>query len=147
MVRWIRKWKVPSSSGNDEHTVAIDKNGEYGCSCPVWKFRRLECHHIQSVKNGNGTVKEKPEYRLAKVLKPMYDLKNNRLLVPLIAIPDAIMMEATICYYLFKYGYSLSEVKQLRGHLPPSWTKKAIMSHIERDGEAEYPDGWYEHWH
>jgi len=148
MSKWIKKWKVQSFSGNGEYTVSIDKDGNYGCSCPAWIFRRQECHHIQSVKNGNGSPllpKKRPEYRLAKVLKPIYDPKTNRLLVPLIGIPDAIMMEATICYYLFKHGYSLSEVRNLRGHLLPGWTKRAILAHVERHGEAEYQEGWYEH--
>lgn len=50
MAKWIKKWKVNSSSSDRIYTVAIDKNGNYGCSCPAWKFRRQECKHIKSVK-------------------------------------------------------------------------------------------------
>lgn len=142
--RWIKRWKVPKSSGDGFWTVAVDKDGNYGCSCPVWKFRRQECHHIILVKNGGGELKEKPKYILAKVLKPVYNKQKNELLIPLIAIPDVCMMEATICFYLFKYGYSLSEVRQIR-RIPSDWTMKAIIGHIETKGEAVYPTEWYNH--
>ena len=48
--KWIKRFKVQSSSGNGDYIVAIDKEGNYGCSCPVWKFRRQECHHIKQIK-------------------------------------------------------------------------------------------------
>lgn len=143
--RWIKRWEIPKSSSDGHWIVAIDKNGNYGCSCPVWKFKRQECHHICLVKNGNGLIIEKPKYILAQVRKPTYNKDKNELLIPLIAIPDAMMMEATICYYLFKYGYSLSEVRLIRRRIPLDWTKKAIINHIKIHGEAIYPDGWYEH--
>lgn len=143
--RWVKRWKVPSSSGNGDWIVAIDKEGNYGCSCPVWKFRRQECHHIKLVKTGGGspiTHIERPAYVLAKVHKPTFKPETNELLIPLVAIPDAMMMEATICFYMLKYGYSMGEVKEIR-HIPASWTAKAIFAHIERHGEVEYPEGWY----
>jgi len=74
----------------------------------------------------------------------MFDEKNNRLLCPLIGIPDTNMMEATICFYLLKYGYSMGEIRELR-HIPREWSARAIMAHVERHGEAEYPEGWYTH--
>ena len=89
--------------------------------------------------------KPKPEYVLAKVLKPTYEEDTNRLLIPLIGIPDTCMMEATICYHLFRHGYSLREVKEMR-RVPSSWTKRAIVAYVESHGEAEYPEGWYTPW-
>ena len=145
MSKWVQKWAVPSSSSDKEYVVAVDKDGNYGCSCPVWKFRRQECHHIQAVKGGDGeAVKEKPQYILAVVDKPIYDEKENKLYIPLVGIPDALMMEATICFYLLKHGYSMGEIREIR-RIPPSWTVRAIKAHIERHGEAEYPEGWYRH--
>lgn len=143
--RWVKRWKVQGT--DNEWTVAVDKNGNYGCSCPVWKFRRQECHHIKQVKMNGGreiTAKEKPKYILASVYKPKYKEETNELLIPLVAIPDAHMMEATICYYLLKYGYSMGEVRELR-NIPGEWTARAIIQHIELNGEAEYSKGWYEH--
>ena len=94
---------------------------------------------------GRGAGREaRPKYVLAKVLKPTYDEETNALLVPLIAIPDAHMMEVTICFYMMKYGYSMSEIRTYR-RIPSSWTAKAIMAHIEEHGEAQYPEKWYVH--
>lgn len=146
--KWVKRWKVPSSSGNGDYTVAIDKDGNYGCSCPVWKFRRQECHHIKLVKLGNLQAevnRSLPQYILAKVNKPIYNEAKNELLIPLIAIPDACMMEATICFYMLKYGYSMGQIQEIR-HLPSHWTRKAIMAYVEKHGEVEYPEGWYNPW-
>jgi hypothetical protein len=88
-------------------------------------------------------MNNKPMYVLAKVLKPKYEPEKNKLLVPLVAVPDTIMMEATICYYMIKHGYSMSEIREIRRHIPKQWTKEAVISHVERNGEAEYPKDWY----
>lgn len=42
--RWMFRWMVGG------YTVAVDRKGDFGCSCPVWKFRRQECKHITEVK-------------------------------------------------------------------------------------------------
>lgn len=46
---WVKKWEVKGSDGKT-YVVSVDKNGEFGCSCPVWRFKRRECKHIQSIK-------------------------------------------------------------------------------------------------
>lgn len=145
MPKWIKKWQVPSSSGNGTYVVSLAKDGTaYGCSCPVWKFRRQECHHIKAVKNGqfkDGEIK-KPEYRLAKVYTPTFDEKKNELLIPLVAFGE-VNMEATICFLMLEYGYSMSEIKEIR-RLPSGWTAKAIQNHIETYGKTVYPENHYE---
>lgn len=145
--RWVKRWEIEGSNG---HTwvVAVDKDGNYGCSCPIWKFQRKECHHILQVKNSNLECQvkkeiEKPKYVLAKVFKPTLKPDTNELWIPLIAIPDAMMMEVTICYYLIKHGYSMSEIREIR-RIPNDWTKERILDHIERHGETEYPKEWYQ---
>jgi hypothetical protein len=143
--RWLKRWKIPKSSGDGFWTVAIDKKGNYGCSCPVWIFHRKECHHILAVKNNGGAQvidKPKPQYVLAQVLKPIYKEEENKLFIPLIDIPDGMMMEVTICYTMLKHGYSWAEVKQIR-RLPGSWTKQAVLYYIQRNGEACYPESFY----
>jgi hypothetical protein len=137
--RWVKHWQVPSSSDPDKtYTVAVDKDGNYACSCPHWKFRRQECHHIRRVKAGEGTekiLKPLPTIVFACVWKPTYKPETNELHVPLVAIGDT-HMEATICYYLLKYGYSMGQVRKIR-HIPQQWTAKAIKAYIETHGEAE----------
>jgi hypothetical protein len=144
--KWVQRWKVPRSSGGGDWTVAVDADGNWGCNCPRWIFTtpRKDCDHIRRVKEGEFTVEDvkKAEYRPAKVLKPRYDAPTNTLLVPLIALPDKYMMEATIVYYMLKHGYTMAEIRQMR-RIPKEWTKLAVLEHIQVHGEAEYPKDWY----
>jgi len=144
MPKWVKKWEVPSSSGNGTYIVSIAEDGTtYGCSCPVWKFRRQECHHIKAVKNGqfkNGEIK-KPEYVLAAVLTPTFKEKENKLLVPLVAFGE-VNMEATICLAMLEHGYSMGEIGNIR-RLPKGWTVEAIRNHVEIHGKTIYPKSWY----
>ena len=48
---WVEKWEVEGSNGKT-WVVSVDVNGNYGCSCPVWKFKREECKHIRKVLSG-----------------------------------------------------------------------------------------------
>ena len=49
---WVKRWKVRSSTdGRKKYTVALDTQGDYGCSCPAWTRHtpRVNCKHIQQV--------------------------------------------------------------------------------------------------
>jgi hypothetical protein len=50
MSKWIEKIPVDSDSSDLTYIVGIAATGEYGCSCPHWKFRRQSCKHIERVK-------------------------------------------------------------------------------------------------
>lgn len=52
--RWIQRWYVTKSTGDGQWCVALDRDGIYGCSCPVWKFKKQECKHIRGIKSGMG---------------------------------------------------------------------------------------------
>jgi hypothetical protein len=140
-MKWIKKWKVKSSSGNGYYVVAVDKDGNYGCGCPVWKFGRKECHHIIKVKQSGSeeiVVTSRPEAIPARVTKPIF--KDGKILYPLVPIePFDTHMEATIVAFMLKYGWSMTEIKKRR-HLPNSWTKKAILDYIEKYGMKEYKE-------
>lgn len=47
--RWIRRWAV-AGSDNRTYIVAQDREGNFGCDCPKWKFQknrpRIDCQHI-----------------------------------------------------------------------------------------------------
>ena len=49
MPKWIERIPVDSETSDATYVVGISDEGEYGCSCPHWKFRRQECKHIRSV--------------------------------------------------------------------------------------------------
>lgn len=42
--RWQFRWFV------GQYVVAMDRNGDFGCSCPKWKFKREECDHIAVIR-------------------------------------------------------------------------------------------------
>ena len=49
---WVERWSVPSKSNpNLSYVVAKNATGDFGCSCPVWKFHRRTCKHILQVQN------------------------------------------------------------------------------------------------
>lgn len=50
MPKWVKRWEIESWAGKDPYVVSISVDGQWGCSCPQWKFRRKECKHIQEVK-------------------------------------------------------------------------------------------------
>jgi len=54
--KWVKRWVVPSSSGNGEYIVGQDKDGNWGCSCIGWTRHvpRRDCKHILEVKAGGG---------------------------------------------------------------------------------------------
>ena len=142
--KWIIRWKVENSAGDGYWTVAIDKKGNYGCSCPVWKFKRKECKHIKYVKENPNTETNKTEIKHpdlipANVLRPTLNKDKNQILYPLVPLNgNFVWMEATICYFLMEQEFSWSEVKQHRKHLPTTWTKKAVYEYIGENGMAEY---------
>jgi len=56
MYNWVKKWEVQGSKS--VWIVSQDDEGNYGCSCPVWKFKltegkRTECKHIKKIKLEN----------------------------------------------------------------------------------------------
>lgn len=141
-MKWIKKWNIKSESGKGSYVVSLSDKNEWGCSCPAWKFRRQECKHIIRVKlnperyKGIEEQSSRPEYVLARVERPTYDKKNNRLLIPLIRIePYDVYMEALICYTMVKHGYRWKEVVEIR-HLNPVWTLTKVKNYIEGKGNC-----------
>lgn len=47
--RWIQRWTAIGTSGK-QYTVAMDRVGNFGCSCPAWTFSKVrpkpDCQHI-----------------------------------------------------------------------------------------------------
>ena len=137
-MKWIKKWNIKSESGNGSYVVSLSDQNTYGCSCPAWKFRRQECKHIIRVRLNPERYKEieeqssRPTYVLARVEKPTYDKKNNRLLIPLIRIePYDVRMEALICYTMARHGYKWGEIVEIR-NLNSDWTLTKVKRYIEK---------------
>lgn len=72
---WIKRWEV---NGTDGHIwiVALGDDGKWGCSCPVWKFKRVECHHIDMIRSeyqDNKKEYTELEIQLLNVIKRCMD--------------------------------------------------------------------------
>lgn len=138
MSKWVKKWRVKGSNGN-KYIVAQGELGEFGCSCPAWKFRRMKCRHIKYIIKNNPTANmietipiKKPEVRYYNIEHPEYDKEKNIIKCPLIRIePFDLNLEVEIDVMMMENGYSVSEVKEKR-HLPRQWTKQAIYSRYDR---------------
>lgn len=142
--KWVEQWKTKGSTGN-VYTVSLGYDGKYACSCPAWtrNMPRKDCKHIAEIRaiGPLGRLKlkgKRAKYVLANVLKPTYKAKTNELYIPLIRLPDNILMEASIVYMMLKHGWTWLEVKEQR-RLPKSWTLAAVIEHVERNGLVEYP--------
>ena len=85
--KWVTKWVV---HGSNSHvwTVAQDRNGNWGCSCPKWIFQktrpREDCHHIAEIKSKitkavTHREAEKPSLKVSqeKVLKKKAEKISN----------------------------------------------------------------------
>jgi len=136
-MKWVKKWHIKSESSNKEYVVSLSDENIWGCSCPIWKFRRQECKHIIRVKLNPGRYEEvkdqltKPEYVLARVDKPTFKEKENKLLIPLIRIePYDIKMEAIICYTMAKHGYKWKEIVEIR-NLSNAWILTKVKEYYE----------------
>lgn len=68
--KWVKRWVVPSSSGDGEYIVAQDAAGNFACSCPGWTRHvpRTDCRHIREVKAGGGQTLT--EHVIAKLRSP-----------------------------------------------------------------------------
>lgn len=64
---WAQTWDVTGSSG-DTYRVGQRASGEFGCSCPGWKFKKApkpDCKHIRAIKEALKCVPAVPkEYNL-----------------------------------------------------------------------------------
>lgn len=132
-MNWVKKWEVEGSTGNI-YTVSIDKNNNYGCSCPVWKFRRQECKHIAQVKLNGGQKIKDPKILFAKVKQVR--VKDDAILVPLCPFNDA-HFSATIAYDLVKLGVPPQKIKFYNNCVKDN-SIKAIKDYIEAHGRRIY---------
>ena len=47
---WFESWQVQSESDPSKfYTVSRKTDGTFGCSCPAWTVRRINCKHIKVI--------------------------------------------------------------------------------------------------
>ena len=146
--KWVKRWKVNGSNGND-WTVAIDKDGNYGCSCPVWKFKREECHHILQVKENSGQ-EENIKYRNAGPGNVgEVTIKEDDVLYPLVPFGGNFSTDlaATIIFDLQRANVNPQQIKDYKDRMFKNASMKQIISHVEERGRLIYSEwikgqGW-----
>ena len=136
--QWVKRWKVLSESSDSVYTVALHKEGHYGCSCPHWKFRRKECKHIRQVLDGDWDAepeKREPSIILANVREVKLN-GDGELLVPLLPLGDT-HFEATLIYDLLQHGVSWRTIKGTYS-LAKLNARKNIITYVEQRGRLIY---------
>ncbi len=133
--KWVKRWKVEGSNGNI-WTVAIDKDGNYGCSCPIWKFKREECHHILQIKNNGGEEIKVRHAQPGNVGEVMID--GDIVLYPLVPIPSGADLPATIVYDLNRAGVDPLQVRDYMKRMFRTASLKQIIAHVEEHGRFVY---------
>ena len=151
MSHWVKSWMVTSSTGIRKYKVSYGDDHSWGCSCPVWKFRREECRHIKEIIAQVGRMPsisespyQKPMYVLCDSTSvPMYDEQTNELRIPkgYPKTQDAQeRFEVNVCSIMIDNGFSIREVRSIRG-LDASWTTKEIERKFKLYGEFD-PQDW-----
>lgn len=141
--KWVKKWNVPGSN-NNTWVVSQDADGNYGCSCPDWKFRRhKECKHIDLVKTGGAsetasleavpgnvgevTINEQPD-GAKMVLYP---------LVPL-GVAETTDLAATNIYDMIRAGVSIEKINTYKAQFFPKESFAKIKDHVLSQGRCVY---------
>ena len=76
---------------------------------------------------------------------PSYDDSNNHILVPPTHIRGkriAVDTEITVCYMMLLYGYTLTEIKNLRD-IPKDWTMAYIQNRYDIKGYKGLPKSFF----
>jgi len=128
----VRMWRIPSSSiSGKTYSVAKDSEGRWICTCPHWIHRLWdtfgECHHIKRAKH--GYVKKRPGLLECDIGAPYFDEESFKLRLPRVALGDTTM-EVTIILFLLEHGFSMTEIRDLRG-VPKHWTVQKIEEFLE----------------
>ena len=132
MSKWVRSWEVPGSNGK-MWTVSIDMEGDYGCSCPVWKFKRQRCKHIDMVQAGAYCPKTYRHASPGNVGE--VTINGDMVIYPLIAFNEnKYDLAATIIYDLLRADVEPSEVKSYKEQMFGKKTFKEITDHVQNKG-------------
>jgi len=134
MSKWINTWLIDGSKGKT-WKVSIDKDGNYGCSCPVWKFKRIQCHHIEAVRKGASKL------RTAMVGKPeivdsgnsvliCYDPDTNKLYIPQRLWLTPMEQVIKIAKLMLEHGFTMEEFRERYG-LTDDWTATYLFRLIK----------------
>jgi len=120
MATWVERYEVPGSNGA-VWTVGIDKDGNYGCSCPVWKFKRQVCKHIRFVQDNKIAKGEDdlPQYPMQPGNVAEVTVKNGTVLYPLVPLGRSytVHLICTIIYDLIRAKADAREIVRYKNDM------------------------------
>ncbi len=136
MSKWVKQWDVAGSSGAT-WTVSVNNKGEYACSCPVWKFRRRECKHIDLVKAGmcgnGGSYREAVPGNVGEVM-----IDGEKVLYPLVPFSDGGDLRATIVYDMMRANVSPEQIRDYKEKMLGKVSLRQITLHVKEKGRFVY---------
>ena len=140
MAKWVKKWDVDGSNGN-VYVVSIDDEGNYGCSCPVWKFKRKTCKHITYIMDRaeaeglqGSVVREAQPGNVGEVT-----IDGDIAIYPLSPLPVNVDFVNTIIYDLLRAGVELKRVEEYRNNMfKKKYPIKDILFHVKTKGRLIY---------
>ncbi len=136
MSKWVKQWNVAGSSGAT-WVVSVDEQGEYACSCPVWKFRRGECKHIDLAKAGmfgNGdSYREAVPGNVGEVT-----IDGEKVLYPLVPFNDGGDLRATIVYDMMRANVSPEQIRDYREKMLGKVSTQQITERVKAKGRFVY---------
>jgi hypothetical protein len=140
MPKWLQSFEVPSTSGRGTYIVSLDTIGNWGCSCPQWKFRRVACKHVLSVQAQVAETRPHlerviPTCRAANVLELTKE-RDDLLLIPLLPLNDDHFL-ATVVVDLLMHGIPFFEIRQ-RYHLPSQRRREDYIQLVLTRGRRIY---------
>jgi len=150
MATWVERYEVPGSNGA-VWTVGIDKDGNYGCSCPVWKFKRQVCKHIRFVQDNRIARGEDdlPHYPMQPGNVGEVTIKNGVVLYPLVPLGwnYTAHLICTIIYDLIRAKADAREIVNYKNRMAKAASISEINSYIENHGRLVYEkfvkgEGW-----
>ena len=141
MYKWIKQWKV-QGSGKEVYTVSVDKNGCYACSCPVWKFKRVECKHIDLIKSNPNHMSSNNTHRSAMPGNVgEVTIAGVNVLYPLVPFNPGIQTHliATIIYDMQSANVDPNYIKDYKDRMfKEKVSFKAVDEYIRSKGRLVY---------
>ncbi len=140
MNQWIQSFEVPSSSGRGTYRVSQDRNGQFGCSCPHWKYRHQPCKHIETIKNqvraGHAPILHDIPTCIPANVRSVQRRDAESLLVPLIPLNHPQFL-ATVVVDLLLHGIPFQNIRS-QYHLPAKTGRQDYVDQVLRHGRHTY---------
>lgn len=144
VMKWVRSFDVPSSTGDGSWTVSQGDDQSWGCSCPQWRFRKQqECKHIRRIKDRLNAGPVQPRPRILELIvaqvPEVTQASDAALLVPVIP-PNDVHVLVTVAFDLYAWGVPWATIKD-RYQLSKTYTKEECFRYIQTHGRKRLREG------